>query len=92
MKPGDVVKLKSGSPAMTLAYLKNDGDDDEGFVVWRCEWFEDLGAGYGNVKEFDFYEHQLELVVAEDKGELPGKPALAKPPGHQEGSLGKPKH
>lgn len=33
-KPGDVVKLKSGGPKMTVAKIDNDGSVD-------CEWFDE---------------------------------------------------
>ena len=34
-KPGDVVRLKSGSPAMTIVDV--DSEDDE---MVKCKWFE----------------------------------------------------
>lgn len=36
LKAGDVVKLKSGGPAMTIRWCK---DSDAGYTAW-CDWFE----------------------------------------------------
>ena len=36
MKPGDVVRLKSGGPAMTVAIVQGNGH------LW-CEWFAEGG-------------------------------------------------
>ncbi|WP_373252667.1 YodC family protein [Brevundimonas sp.] len=36
LKPGDVVRLKSGGPAMTIRWCK---DSDSGYLAW-CDWFE----------------------------------------------------
>ena len=47
-KSGDVVKLASGGPKMTLGIY----DADE--LSWFCQWFES-----GNLYGGDFYEDQL---------------------------------
>jgi len=37
LKPGDVVRLKSGGPAMTVVRLENDSH--KGLLV-ECDWFD----------------------------------------------------
>lgn len=54
-KLGDVVRLKSGGPKMTVAEVTNDGYID-------CEWFADEGPTYGWL----FEPEMLEFVVDED--------------------------
>ncbi len=36
-KPGDVVQLKSGGPAMTVSKITTNTDGD--LSGYRCEWF-----------------------------------------------------
>jgi uncharacterized protein YodC (DUF2158 family) len=50
MKPGDVVQLKSGGPAMTVEKLNETGE-------WACLWFV---AGH-DVKRSVFPEVSLQL-------------------------------
>tara|TARA_Y100000590_G_scaffold326365_1_gene370416 strand:- start:398 stop:598 length:201 start_codon:yes stop_codon:yes gene_type:complete len=47
-KDGDVVYLKSGSPAMTIAYY------DETVQMYHCKWFVS-----SELKYYDFREHEL---------------------------------
>lgn len=51
---GDVVKLKSGGPNMTVSYL----ECDSGIVVYSLVWFDSTGTLQGN----SFYEIVLEKV------------------------------
>lgn len=50
-KAGDVVFLKSGSPAMTVKAVVDDNPRERVVV---CNWFED-----GKVQENEFYQEQL---------------------------------
>ena len=52
VKCGDVVKMKSGGPKMTVSnFCKNEG--------WLCQWFnEDRDLQYGS-----FQADQLEFVI-----------------------------
>jgi uncharacterized protein YodC (DUF2158 family) len=53
-KPGDVVKLKSGGPAMTIAKYGKYSDGEKAL----CEWFD----GKGEVKRDTFADYQLVAV------------------------------
>jgi len=55
-KVGSVVKLKSGSPAMTVR-----GDNGNSRLTIDCEWFYD-----GDVKSNDFYEEELSPANDQD--------------------------
>jgi uncharacterized protein YodC (DUF2158 family) len=39
IKPGDVVRLKSGGPLMTVSHI--DPPDEYGPAQARCSWFDD---------------------------------------------------
>jgi uncharacterized protein YodC (DUF2158 family) len=55
LKPGDVVRLKSGGPRMTIRDAADSG-------LWLCDWFE------GGKHEQDvFTEAQLKLVESAEK-------------------------
>jgi len=54
LKKGDVVRLKSGSPLMTVAAIEEISDDR---VIAKCHWFEG-----GNVKEYSFELESIEKV------------------------------
>jgi uncharacterized protein YodC (DUF2158 family) len=56
--PGDIVKLKSGGPAMTISKVQTDSLTGE-FKGYRCEWFK------GASKESAFFEEEtLQTYVA----------------------------
>ena len=59
-KPGDIVQLKSGGPAMTIASIStNIGGDFSGY---QCEWFK--GA---SKERAHFTEETLQTYVAPKK-------------------------
>lgn len=59
-KLGDIVQLKSGGPAMTVAEIKNDYS---GAVSgYRCEWFKGASKEVSN-----FGEETLQIYVAPKK-------------------------
>jgi uncharacterized protein YodC (DUF2158 family) len=60
-KPGDIVQLKSGGPAMTISELTTDYLG-EWSGKYRCEWFK----GASNEHSF-FEEETLKLYVAPTK-------------------------
>lgn len=43
-KPGNIVKLKSGGPVMTLVQHTSEG-------TWRCAWFDDNGYNQVDIPE-----------------------------------------
>lgn len=56
--PGDIVQLKSGGPAMTVASVTgDDGYSDN--IGYRCEWFK--GASKENAR---FIEDTLKEYVS----------------------------
>jgi uncharacterized protein YodC (DUF2158 family) len=60
-KPGDIVQLKSGGPAMTISEVMTDyGGKPSG--KYRCEWFK----GASNERAV-FEEETLKLYVAPTK-------------------------
>lgn len=60
-KPGDIVQLKSGGPAMTISELPTDyGGNWTG--KYRCEWFK----GASNERAV-FEEETLKIYVAPTK-------------------------
>lgn len=55
--PGDIVQLKSGGPAMTIASVT--GEEEGRNIGYRCEWFK------GASKETaHFQEHTLKTYAA----------------------------
>jgi uncharacterized protein YodC (DUF2158 family) len=58
MRPGDIVKLKSGGPAMTVVAILHRHSTSEPSTV-RCGWFN--GANY---TELSTHVAALELVNA----------------------------
>ena len=63
-KKGDVVRLKSGGPAMTVSHSPGDTDEhgDQLFAKYHCVWFIEETR-----KSAAFEEHLLEIhVTAED--------------------------
>jgi uncharacterized protein YodC (DUF2158 family) len=59
--PGDIVQLKSGGPAMTIAKINNDSLSGE-FKGYYCEWFK--GA---SKERAHFDEETLQTYVAPKK-------------------------
>ncbi|MBR2572866.1 MAG: DUF2158 domain-containing protein [Loktanella sp.] len=59
-KPGDIVQLKSGGPAMTIASLSTNMNG--GFSGYQCEWFK--GA---SKERAHFTEETLKPYVAPSK-------------------------
>lgn len=55
LKPGDVVILKSGSPAMTIRWI----EEEYGSLTAFCDWFEGTKDKSGTYRP-----HQLEKVTA----------------------------
>jgi Uncharacterized small protein len=60
-KPGDIVQLKSGGPAMTVASL-NEHYMTHAFDGYKCEWFKGASKEWGN-----FAEETLQEYVAPKK-------------------------
>ena len=60
-KSGNVVRLKSGGPKMTI--VEQAEDSNMFFPKWKCRWYstglDGLEDGY---KEETFSEHELELI------------------------------
>jgi uncharacterized protein YodC (DUF2158 family) len=52
---GDLVKLRSGGPTMTIAREVPNVD----FRTFRCHWFTADGLMHGD----DFYQHELKRVA-----------------------------
>ena len=46
-KPGDVVRLKSGSPDMTIQFIENDTLRNNKTIVY-CSWFEGIKTFKGD--------------------------------------------
>lgn len=59
-KPGDVVQLKSGGPAMTISEITTNYDGN--LSGYRCEWFK----GASNERAH-FAEDTLQTYVAPKK-------------------------
>ena len=58
--PGDVVRLKSGGPKMTII---NRERDDTIFLKWKCRWYSTGLAGLEDgYKEELFSDKELELI------------------------------
>lgn len=60
-KPGDIVQLKSGGPAMTISEVTTDYSGNPN-GKYRCEWFK----GASNERSV-FEEETLKLYVAPTK-------------------------
>ena len=60
-KKGDIVRLKSSGPAMTIDALPNEQVPGKGFMkdCYHCEWFKGATASHGW-----YGEHLLEAFVA----------------------------
>jgi len=60
-KAGDVVKLKSGGPPMTLSRSieieDSDPDGDAGRTMWFAVWFPSMG---GSLEEAKFFSDSIE--------------------------------
>jgi uncharacterized protein YodC (DUF2158 family) len=76
MKPGDVVRLKSGGPPMTVEYVRKD-KASPGDSVIQCVWFDHSpsGAGPSGPHRSGFAEVLLDLGRERDRPEpttIPG--------------------
>jgi len=65
LKTGDVVKLKSGGPKMTVTRLEEEGYY-KGHV--KCNWFENNDAGYQVLRT----EHFPPTALVKDVGDSDG--------------------
>jgi uncharacterized protein YodC (DUF2158 family) len=69
VREGDIVRLKSGGPAMTvrgkaMSQLPTDQPAClSKTALWICEWFENRGLASCR----SFYGHQLESYVKKDE-------------------------
>jgi uncharacterized protein YodC (DUF2158 family) len=63
MKIGDIVRLKSGSPKMTVYYIDQPSMWNGHKTMIGCEWFVEEGANSRyNPQSARFVEGTLELV------------------------------
>ena len=60
-KPGDIVQLKSGGPAMTISSLDTSFSSGA-FTGYSCEWFKGASKEHSSFKE-----ETLQLYVAPTK-------------------------
>jgi len=58
---GDVVRLKSGGPKMTIRHVSTNPG---GTPIVNCEWFADNNV---NVREYEFVADTVEMVPEGDR-------------------------
>ena len=63
-KPGDIVKLKSGGPDMTVTEVDTTKDPDKPITYYVCEWFSGK-----KVESHSFEATSLDLVKKNDQQE-----------------------
>lgn len=61
-KQGDVVRLKSGGPIMTVG-IKASSNDDK----YQCDWFENLADRCNVHRSMIFHLDQLEVIETKNK-------------------------
>ena len=60
MKPGDVVRVRSGGPLMTVGFV---ADYSNGHKSAGCAWFlQDEDGTWGSLHEHEFSQDVLEVV------------------------------
>ena len=60
IKPGDVVRLKSGSPHMTVQRICAN---EKCQLVAECIWFDPRATSFPVDQGIEFYEHTAEIAV-----------------------------